>query len=143
MKPPQGILETSLYAEDLDAAEAFYRDVFGLEVVSRLAGKFVFLRCGQQMLLVFNPAESSRAEGSNPIPRHGADGPGHVCFHAANALEVETWRERFLALGIPVEHDQIWKNSGGRSIYIRDPAGNSVEVAEGRIWGIRAVSEEG
>ncbi|TIX39705.1 MAG: glyoxalase/bleomycin resistance/extradiol dioxygenase family protein, partial [Mesorhizobium sp.] len=25
---------------------------------------------------------------------------------------------------------------GGRSIYIRDPSGNSIEFAEPRIWGI-------
>ncbi|MGV6875694.1 VOC family protein [Pseudochelatococcus sp. B33] len=136
MKPPQAILETSIYAEDLDAAEAFYRDVFGLEVVSKLDGKFVFLRCGQQMLLVFNPDESVRPCGHNPIPRHGASGPGHLCFRATDARDVEWWREHFLGLGIAIEHDQTWKSSGGRSVYIRDPAGNSVEVAEGRIWGL-------
>ncbi|MGN6582964.1 MAG: glyoxalase/bleomycin resistance/extradiol dioxygenase family protein, partial [Rhizobiaceae bacterium] len=26
--------------------------------------------------------------------------------------------------------------SGGRSIYFRDPAGNSIEFAEPRIWGL-------
>lgn len=38
MRPPAAIMETAIYADDLDAAEAFYRDVFGLEVVRRLAG---------------------------------------------------------------------------------------------------------
>ena len=38
MKATQGILETAIYARDLDAAEAFYRDVFGLERVSRVPG---------------------------------------------------------------------------------------------------------
>jgi catechol 2,3-dioxygenase-like lactoylglutathione lyase family enzyme len=31
---PTGILESALYAGDLDAAEVFYRDVLGLECIS-------------------------------------------------------------------------------------------------------------
>ncbi len=131
--PPQAILETSIYAADIDAAEAFYRDVFGLAVVRRLEGKFCFLRCGEQMLLVFNPEESARLDARNPVPRHGAQGPGHVCFRAGNADEIDRWRERFLSLGLAIEHDHVWPG-GGRSVYIRDPAGNSIEVAESRIW---------
>jgi len=33
------ILETSLYAEDLDAAEAFYTTVMGLEKITALAAR--------------------------------------------------------------------------------------------------------
>ncbi|WP_035261402.1 VOC family protein, partial [Agrobacterium tumefaciens] len=62
MRPPAAIMETALYADDLDAAEAFYRDVFGLEVVRRLPGQFIFFRCGQQMLLIFDPEQSRRAD---------------------------------------------------------------------------------
>lgn len=133
--PPQAILETSLYAADIDAAEAFYRNVFGLAVVRRLDGKFSFLRCGTQMLLLFNPEESARLDARNPVPRHGALGPGHVCFRARDAGEIDRWRERFQSLGIAIEHDHVWPG-GGRSVYIRDPAGNSVEVAESRIWNL-------
>lgn len=68
MRPPAAIMETALYADDLDAAEAFYRDVFGLEVVRRLPGQFIFFRCGQQMLLIFDPEQSRRADPDNPIP---------------------------------------------------------------------------
>ncbi len=72
MKPPAALMETAIYANDLDAAEAFYRDVFGLEVVRRLPGQFVFFKCGRQMLLVFDPQQSRKATPDNPIPRHGA-----------------------------------------------------------------------
>ncbi|MFD2249393.1 catechol 2,3-dioxygenase-like lactoylglutathione lyase family enzyme [Pseudochelatococcus lubricantis] len=135
MESPKAILETTIYAGDIDAAEAFYRDVLGLDVVAKLDGKFVFLRCGQQMLLVFNPVESARAGDGNPIPRHGACGSGHVCFRAADVAEVNRWRDRFRSFGIAIEHEHVWEKTGGHSVYIRDPAGNSVEVAEGRIWG--------
>lgn len=130
---PSAILETVLYATDLAAAEAFWRDIFGLRVVRRLAGKFVFLRCGAGMLLVFDPVEAARPDPDNPIPRHGAQGPGHVCFRAADRAEIDAWAAHFRRHGIAIEAEHTWPG-GGRSVYVRDPAGNSVEVAEGRIW---------
>jgi len=35
MMQPSGIFETVLYAEDLAAAEHFYHDALGLEVIER------------------------------------------------------------------------------------------------------------
>ena len=133
MQPPRAILETAIYAEDIEAAEAFYREVFGLEVVTHIEGKLVFFRCGAGMLLIFNPEASANPHPKNPIPAHGARGPGHFCFRVETAAEVQGWRERFAALGIAVELDHTWDN-GAQSVYIRDPAGNSVEVAEARLW---------
>ncbi len=135
MQPPRGIMETVIYADDLDAAERFYREVFGLEVVRKLAGQFVFFRCGQQMLLVFDPAKSRVADAGNPIPRHGTSGQGHFCFRAKDKREVDAWRDHFVSLGIEIEHYQRWDNDS-YSVYIRDPAGNSVEVGEVRLWGL-------
>lgn len=133
MQPPQAILETVIYASDLEAAERFYRDVFGLEVVRKLPQQFVFFRCGQQMLLIFNPEKSSEANPANPVPRHGATGRGHFCFRVENKTEVDKWRDHFLSLGLEVEHYQRW-NNGSHSVYIRDPNGNSVEVGEAGLW---------
>lgn len=135
---PERVLETILYAGDLDAAEAFYAGVLGLAVHARQPGRQVFFRCGGQMLLVFDPAAtmapSAPAAPRLPVPRHGAIGPGHVCF-AASAQEITAWREHLEARGIVIEADFSWPQ-GGRSIYFRDPAGNSVEFAEPRIWGL-------
>jgi catechol 2,3-dioxygenase-like lactoylglutathione lyase family enzyme len=36
-------------------------------------------------------------------------------------------------MGIAVEAEVTWPG-GGRSLYFRDPAGNSLEIAEARIW---------
>lgn len=131
----RAILETVLYAEDLTAAETFYSRIMGLEVAQRLAGKFVFFRMAEQMLLVFDPRESSRHDPRNPIPRHGATGQGHVCFRAESHSAVEAWRRHLVAQGLTIEADHRWPN-GARSIYLRDPAGNSVEVGEARMWGL-------
>jgi catechol 2,3-dioxygenase-like lactoylglutathione lyase family enzyme len=63
MKPAR-ILESALYVTDLDAAEDFYREVLGLELLTKAAGRHVFFRCGDGVLLLFN-AEATRQQ---PLP---------------------------------------------------------------------------
>jgi non-canonical purine NTP pyrophosphatase (RdgB/HAM1 family) len=133
--PPTHVLESVLYAKDLEAAERFYGDLLGLERMTREPGRHVFFRCGPGTVLVFNPEATARG-GANPalpVPPHGATGPGHLCF-AADAAELDSWRRKFEAVGLAIEADFEWPQ-GGRSIYVRDPAGNSIEFAEPRIWG--------
>lgn len=128
------VLETALYAADLDAAEAFYGGILGLPRLTRHADRHVFFRLDGAMLLIFNPAETVHppAAGALPVPPHGALGPGHVAF-AADAAELDALRARLEAAGIAIEADFAWPN-GARSLYVRDPAGNSVEFAEPRLW---------
>jgi catechol 2,3-dioxygenase-like lactoylglutathione lyase family enzyme len=135
--PLRAILETVLYARDLAAAEDFYGRVLGLTLHAKAENRHVFYKLKNQMLLIFN-SEVTRtpATGRLPVPAHGATGDGHVCF-AAGAGELDDWSKRFSGLGIAIEADFEWPG-GGRSIYIRDPAGNSVEFAEPRIWGFDA-----
>lgn len=131
---PLGVLETALYVDDLDAAERFYGGVVGLDRTVRVAGRHVFFRCGAGMLLLFIAARTEVPPGSEslPVPPHGARGPGHVCF-AATAEDLDAWRERLVSAGHEIETDFRWPN-GARSIYVRDPAGNSVEFAEPGLW---------
>ncbi len=135
MHPPDSILETVLYARDLAAVERFYSGVIGLKVKSLVPDRFVFFVCGQQMLLVFNPDHSRQNDPKIGIPRHGTDGQGHVCFRARDKAEIAAWRNHFRARGIAIEHEHRWDN-GALSLYVRDPAENSVEIAEGAIWGL-------
>jgi catechol 2,3-dioxygenase-like lactoylglutathione lyase family enzyme len=110
--------------------------VLGLSVYGRAAGRHVFFTCGSQMLLVFNAGETERVGAASKIavPVHGARGPGHVCFRAS-AAEIGWWRGHLLSAGIAIEAEVTWPG-GGHSIYFRDPAGNSLEFAESRIWGL-------
>ena len=131
---PLSILETALYAADLAAAETFYAGLIGLPVIGRAEGRHVFFRAGQAILLIFNPAatELPGTASALPIPTHGARGPGHLCFGASRD-QIDRWREVLTAAGIAVESEFDWPG-GGRSLYFRDPAGNSLEFAEPRIW---------
>lgn len=129
---PQDILETCLYVTDLDAAEKFYRGVLGLEFDARQANRHVFLRLGRRMFLLFNAEESLTPQGA--FPTHGARGPGHVCF-ACREDQIDAWREHLQANGITIELVHSWPG-GARSLYFRDPAGNSVELASPKIWGL-------
>lgn len=130
-----GVLEAAVYAADLDAAEAFYGGVLGLERIRRVGDRHVFYRAGAQIVLVFNPAETAQPPPPGarlPVPPHGAEGPGHLCL-TASAREIDLWRTRLEAAGVAIEADFHWPN-GARSIYFRDPAGNSLEIAEARLW---------
>jgi len=132
----RGVLETVLYAEDLAAARRFYEQVLGLELIADEAGRHVFFRCGDQVLLIFDPRATVKppAPDGLPVPPHGARGEGHVCFRARRD-EIAAWKARLEAAGVEIESDFEWPQ-GGRSIYFRDPCGNCLEFAEPGIWGL-------
>ena len=126
------VLETCLYVDDLARAERFYADVLGLQFASRQEGRHVFLRCGRRMVLLFNPLGSRESDGQ--FPPHGSFGPGHVAFGVREA-DLAAWSKWLEEHGVAIERTIDWPE-GGRSLYFRDPAGNSLELATPRIWGI-------
>ncbi|WP_102109586.1 VOC family protein [Oceaniglobus roseus] len=130
----EGVLEAAVYAADLDAAEAFYGGTLGLERIQRVDGRHVFFRTGHSVVLVFDPDETDQPPRNPkiPVPPHGARGPGHLCLNVAEAA-MDAWRARLEAEGVEIEQDFLWPN-GVRSIYVRDPAGNSVEFSSTRLW---------
>jgi catechol 2,3-dioxygenase-like lactoylglutathione lyase family enzyme len=127
---PTRIFETVLYADDLAAAERFYREALGLELIERSA-LVLALRCGGGVLLIFDPRRSGVP--GRDVPSHGTTGAGHVAF-PAKPDDLPAWREQLRRAGVPIEREVEW-DEGGRSIYFRDPAGNSVELAPPTIWG--------
>jgi catechol 2,3-dioxygenase-like lactoylglutathione lyase family enzyme len=135
-KKIEHVLESCLYAPDLDAAERFYVDVLGLTLHGKQPGRHLFFRCGQRMVLLFNPAESTRpgTHGGIDFPLHGTTGAGHLCF-AVSESSLADWQTHLAERGVSIEKVLDWPG-GGRSLYFRDPAGNSLELATPRIWGI-------
>jgi len=127
---PSKIFETVLYAEDLAAAERFYHEALGLEVIGR-SNLIVVFRCGGGVLLIFDPRKSAAPD--RDVPSHGTTGLGHIAF-AAKPEDLDAWREQLRQAGVPIEREVDW-DEGGHSIYFRDPAGNVVELAPPTIWG--------
>lgn len=126
----EGVYETVLYARDPRAAGRFYSEILGLRPVldpDELSAAFRLPDGG--MLLIFDPSRSSQ-EG-RPVPSHGAQGAGHAAFRLAPGT-FEDARASLMGKGIEIEREVDWGR--GRSLYFRDPAGNSVELVEGDIW---------
>ncbi|MCD2174535.1 VOC family protein [Rhizobium sp. C4] len=132
----EGVLETALYAADLHAAADFYGRVLGLEEITHVAGRHIFFRCGAGVLLIFNPdaTELPPHNPDLPVPPHGARGAGHACFRVAGEA-MDVMRARLEEEGVTIEADFRWPN-GARSLYFRDPAGNSLECAEAKLWNL-------
>lgn len=129
------VLETVLYAEDLDAASVFYGSVLGLERISGDQTLSIGFRVSADtVLLIFEPGRS--AAPGRPLPSHGCAGPGHIAFRISGDAR-DAWRARLIDAGIEIEHEETWTDSAepdARSIYFRDPAGNSVELITADIW---------
>ena len=124
------LLETAIYGPDLEALERFYVDLLGLEVVARTPGRNSVLRCGASALILFDPAASGGSGG--PFPPHGGPGRGHIAF-CIPLDEFDAWRTRLAAAGVAIEREVEWPD-GNRSLYFRDPAGNSLEFAPPTLW---------
>ena len=130
------ILETALYVDDLDAVVAFYRDLLGLRVLDA-SPRLVSLDAGQAtvLLLFRRGATVSGIETSGGwIPPHDGQGPVHLAFAIATEA-LAAWELRLQECGVEIESRVRW-DRGGQSIYFRDPAGHSVELATPGTWTI-------
>ncbi|WP_022836878.1 VOC family protein [Salisaeta longa] len=125
-----GVLETSLYADAVDATAAFYETVLQLPVALDERPRLVSFRCGTGIVHVFDHAAAA-ADGA--VPPHGTTGAGHVAF-AVPTHALDAWRARLNQQDVPIEQEKTWPH-GGHSLYLRDPAGNSVELATPTLWG--------
>lgn len=129
------ILETCLYASDLDAVENFYAQAFDLKPYSKREGRSLFFQLESSMLLYFNPESTSvipvEVDGAT-IPMHGTTGEGHVCWSVPES-EIDAWKKHLTERGVEIESEVKWV-SGTRSIYFRDPAGNCLELASPKLW---------
>jgi catechol 2,3-dioxygenase-like lactoylglutathione lyase family enzyme len=101
-------------------------------VIGKEPGRHVFFRVGSSTVLLAFLADATLR--GDLLPAHGARGPGHFAL-GVRADSLAAWRERLAAHGVAVEKEVTWPR-GGRSIYFRDPAGNSVELLTPGLWGL-------
>lgn len=126
-----GVYEAVLYASDVAASARFYSEVLRLRLLEEPDELSAVFRLDDgAVLLIFDPGRAS-APG-RPVPSHGATGPGHIAF-AVEAGGLEAFEVELRRRGVEIEREIAW-DEGGRSLYVRDPAGNSVELIEGEAW---------
>lgn len=126
------ILETALYVSDLDVSERFYRDLLNAETMLADERMRALALPGRQVLLLFvrgGSVHGDETEGGR-IPGHDAQGLQHLCFRSDDPDARASDLER---LGIAVE-SRVEYPDGGKSIYLRDPDGHSVEFGTESLW---------
>jgi len=126
--PVVGLAEIVLWVRDMDASLHFYRDLFGLEVISPLELPNKFLRAGsggegvpEMIVLVPHP------DASSAFPREKAK---RVLHHLAFRVEASAYDElqsRFTADGVEVRSGIHPVLKGVRTFYVDDPDGNECE----------------
>ncbi|GAB4314365.1 MAG: glyoxalase/bleomycin resistance/extradiol dioxygenase family protein [Candidatus Zixiibacteriota bacterium] len=128
--PINRVIETCVYCDDLDAAEAFYGGVLGLKRFWRRDGRDLFFAVGDTVLLVFVPGTT--AQGGS-LPPHGATGSTHFALQI-DPEQYGPWRSHLIQSGIEIEQEHHWPDDGARSLYLRDPCGNLVELITRPAW---------
>lgn len=132
----RGVLETSLYVENLARAARFYQDLFGFPLMYQHTRCWAMSVNGEQVLLLFKKGASLL-----PIPTSGgvipaSEGGGQL--HLAFAIaydELEAWERRLQELEIVLESKVRWKR-GGTSLYFRDRDQHLIELVTPGCWSI-------
>jgi catechol 2,3-dioxygenase-like lactoylglutathione lyase family enzyme len=128
--PPKtdGILESSLYVNDLPRSVRFYQETFGFRVISDFGERGCAMQAGaHQVLLLFKKGASREIQSP-----HDCDGELHIAF-AIQAAELATWESWLQTKGIAVEEKRNWE-LGGCSLYFRDPDRHLLELATPGVW---------
>ena len=124
-----GILESSLYVDDLSRSAAFYRALFGFETLVSEDRLCALAVAGRQALLLFKKGGSL-----DHVPPHGGTGQLHLAFSVPEA-DLPAWELRLAAAGVPIETRTHWER-GGQSLFFRDPDGHLIELVTPGCWAI-------
>jgi catechol 2,3-dioxygenase-like lactoylglutathione lyase family enzyme len=132
--PIEGLLETSIYARDLQRTAAFYRDLLGVRALVESPRLVAFDIAARGVLLVFQAGgtEEDLVDERGRIPGHGGNGRLHLALSIA-ARDLEEWRVRLAERNIEVVGEYHWPR-GGVSLYFQDPDGALVELATPGLW---------
>ena len=129
MSRVEGLAEIVLWVHDMDAALEFYRDHFGLEVISPPELPNKFLKAAdpgggvpEMIVLVPHPDKSMA------FPREKKQRVLHHLAFRVGATAYEELESRFKAAGVQVRSGVHPVLKGVRTFYVDDPDGNEVEV---------------
>lgn len=123
-----GLAEIVLWVSDMEMALHFYRDLFGLQVISPSQVPNKFLRAGEgangvpeMIVLVPHPGLSME------FPREKTKRVLHHLAFRVEGAEYEKLRDRLIAAGVEVRLGIHPVLKGVRTFYADDPDGNEVE----------------
>jgi catechol 2,3-dioxygenase-like lactoylglutathione lyase family enzyme len=130
--PPKsdGILESSLYVSDLPRSVRFYQETFGFRVISAFGERGCAMQAGTRQVLLLFKRGASRAIQSP----HDGNGKLHLAG-AIPSAELGNWESWLQTRGIAVEEKRAWE-SGGWSLYFRDPDRHLIEIATPGTWSV-------
>jgi catechol 2,3-dioxygenase-like lactoylglutathione lyase family enzyme len=124
-----GILESSLYVDDVQRSVRFYQETFGFRVIAEFERGCAMQAGTHQVLLLFKKGASRDI----PTP-HDGEGELHIAF-AIGPAELPNWEAWLQARGIAVEEKRTWE-AGGTSLYFRDPDRHLIELATPGVWSV-------
>jgi catechol 2,3-dioxygenase-like lactoylglutathione lyase family enzyme len=113
-----------LTTRDEQQCIAFYVGVLGMQLERYGEGR-IALRFGNQKLNVHQPGVMARLKAETPLP-----GALDLCF--LTAVSIEAVMQRLQAHNVPIIEGPVLRSGGTgpiRSVYVRDPDRNSIEIA--------------
>ncbi len=131
-----GVLETSLYVDDVKRSARFYETIFGFQTIGSYGRLSVLSVESRQVLLIFKKGGSvnpTLTPGGTIPPTDGA-GNLHLTF-SVSTQEVPEWEKWLNQKGVSIESKVRWER-GGQSLYFRDPDGHILELATPGTWSI-------
>ena len=125
-----GLHHLTLIVSDMERTIAFYRDLLGLAIIRDGASdddpgtRHVWFGAADGA-----PGRLLSAMEYPQLPpaRQGIGAPHHFALSVDSAEELDAWRDYLRDQG--VESTEVFERGGFRSIYLRDPDGQIIEIA--------------
>jgi catechol 2,3-dioxygenase-like lactoylglutathione lyase family enzyme len=131
-----GIIETSIYVDDLDRASRFYEELFDIKRIEGDERLRAYSVGGRSVLLIFKRGASVQVTelSFGKMGSHDGSGPLHLAF-SISTEDLPEWEKLLAEKGVAIESRIRWPR-GGTSLYFRDPDNHLVELATPGVWSI-------
>ncbi len=123
-----GLHHLALNVRDLPAMKRFYVEVLGFRVEWEPDADNVYLTSGSDNLALHQAAPAS------PRPRSGEGGTSHdnpldhLGLVVGSKADVDAWAAYLEERGVSAEGPPRTHRDGARSLYVRDPENNRVQI---------------
>ena len=112
-----GLHHVALHVADMAAVRAFYVDLLGYQVEWEQDADNLYLTCGCDNLALHS---GEAAQGPQRLD--------HLGIVVAEASDVSLWEAYLQAHQVPILAATRHHRDGATSCYVRDPAGNAVQI---------------